>query len=100
MKVPVRTLKNSLSEYLRRASAGEEILITSHNKVVAKLVAPELADKISDQDPQEYSTEKLMQRLRSLPRAQWKGGKPKRRPGISPKRGDRTLAEQILEDRR
>ena len=32
--------KNRLSELLRRAEAGEEIAITKHSRVVARLVRP------------------------------------------------------------
>ncbi len=41
MEVSVKTLKNELSKYLRLVSEGNSITITSHNKVVAKLVAPD-----------------------------------------------------------
>ena len=40
MDVSVRELKNRLSEYLRRASAGEEIVVTSRGKPVGRLVGP------------------------------------------------------------
>lgn len=37
-EVPVRKLKDHLSEYLRRAQAGEEIVVTSHGRPVGRLV--------------------------------------------------------------
>lgn len=40
MDVPVRDLKNRLSEYLRKVSAGQEVVVTSRGKAVARLVAP------------------------------------------------------------
>ena len=40
MEVPVRELKNRLSEYLRKVQAGAEVVITSHGKAVARLVGP------------------------------------------------------------
>lgn len=39
--VGLKVLKNSLSEYVRRASSGETFLITDRDKVVAELVPPE-----------------------------------------------------------
>ncbi len=39
--VGIRNLKNRLSEYVRRAGAGERIQVTSHGEVVAELRAPE-----------------------------------------------------------
>jgi antitoxin (DNA-binding transcriptional repressor) of toxin-antitoxin stability system len=38
--VGVKTLKDKLSEYLRLAGAGETILITDRDRVVAELVPP------------------------------------------------------------
>ena len=40
MDVATRDLKDHLSEYLKRVQAGEEIIITSHGKPVAKLSPP------------------------------------------------------------
>jgi prevent-host-death family protein len=45
MEVSVRELKNHLSEYLRRAHAGEQIKVTSRGRVVATLSAPEKPDQ-------------------------------------------------------
>lgn len=38
MRASVRELKDHLSDYLRRVQNGEEIVVTSHNRPVAKLV--------------------------------------------------------------
>ena len=39
--VAIQELKNHLSAYVRRAQAGERLLITSHGEVVAELRSPE-----------------------------------------------------------
>ncbi len=41
MDISVRELKNHLSEYLRRVHAGEELVVTSRGKEVARLVPPQ-----------------------------------------------------------
>jgi prevent-host-death family protein len=38
--VGIKTLKNQLSEYVRAAAAGETVLVTDRNRVVAELVPP------------------------------------------------------------
>ena len=38
--VGLKTLKNKLSEYIRRAAAGETIVVTDRNRVVAEIVPP------------------------------------------------------------
>jgi prevent-host-death family protein len=39
MKASVRDLKARLSQYLERASAGEDIVVTSRGRPVARLLA-------------------------------------------------------------
>jgi prevent-host-death family protein len=95
MEISVRELKNHLSEYLRRVQAGEEVIVTSHKRIVAKLVPPNQAGKVHEQD--EVA---LIERLKSMPWIRWAGGKPELRPGIAVKKGDRTIAESLLDDRR
>jgi prevent-host-death family protein len=41
--VPVAAFKDKVSEYIAAAEAGDEIIITRHGKVAARLVAPESA---------------------------------------------------------
>lgn len=38
MQVSIRTAKDRFSEFVRRARLGEEIVVTSHDRPVAKLV--------------------------------------------------------------
>jgi prevent-host-death family protein len=40
MEVSIRDLKNRLSEYLRLAASGEEVVVTSRGKPVARLLPP------------------------------------------------------------
>jgi len=39
--VGIKTLKNKLSEYVRLAAAGETVLVTDRDQVVAELVPPQ-----------------------------------------------------------
>lgn len=41
MNVTVAEMKSNLSEVLRKAEAGEEVLVTRHGKVVARLLPPD-----------------------------------------------------------
>jgi len=91
MNVAVRELKDHLSEYLNRASAGEEVVVTSHGKPIARL-AP-LIDNSSEAS--------VLEQLRSQP---WvrpgKGGEllPVANP-TAWKAGDTSLSDLVLEDR-
>ncbi len=39
----IRNLKNNLSRYVRRVTAGERIAVTDHGRIVAELVPPATA---------------------------------------------------------
>jgi prevent-host-death family protein len=47
MNVPVAEAKAKFSELIRRAEAGEEVLVTRHGKVVARLMPPVSTEKKS-----------------------------------------------------
>ncbi len=48
--VGLKVLKNKLSEYVRMAAAGETVLITDRNRVVAELAPPRPGRKLSDDE--------------------------------------------------
>jgi prevent-host-death family protein len=95
MDVSIRDLKNRLSEYLRRAQAGEDIVVTSHGRPVARLSA--VMESLAEQDAEAVTIARL--------RAQsWiRPGKCGKRLGLDPpiklKPGGKTLAEIVDEQR-
>ena len=46
-QVGLKVLKNKLSEYVRVAASGETVVITDRNRVVAELVPPRRATKLT-----------------------------------------------------
>jgi prevent-host-death family protein len=95
MEISVRELKSRLSEYLRRVAEGEEVVVTSHGKAVARLVAPRAARGSRASD-----LEKAVALLRSQPWVRAGKGKP-RLPKyiVRLKPGEKTLAEIVSEER-
>ena len=96
MKVSVREFKARLSLYLQKASNGEDVVITSRGWPVARLLA------LAHPATAEPDASELARRLRRIPgMIPAKGGKPRgsARP-IAIKRGQKTLGEIVLEDRR
>jgi prevent-host-death family protein len=86
MEVSIRELKSHLSSYLARAQAGEELVVTSHRRPVARITGVA------------STPERGIAALLESGLAEWRGGKPaggRQRPVI----GGRTLAEMVLEDR-
>ncbi|MFW6732790.1 MAG: type II toxin-antitoxin system Phd/YefM family antitoxin [Synechococcus sp.] len=94
MQVAVREFKNRLSELLRRAEAGEEIVVTSHGRPVARLgpaapCAP--ADPVAS-----------LRRLRSQPWLRPSDGRPilaATQPIPSVPAGEPLLSDLMLADR-
>ena len=96
MKVSVREFKARLSLYLHKAANGEDVVITSRGRPVARLLplAPAAAASPSDAE--------IERRLRRIPgMLPARGGKPRgsSRPMVI-RPGEKTLAEIVLEDRR
>ena len=87
--VGLKVLKNRLSEYIRLAAAGEIVLVTDRDRVVAEIVPPQagrspfLADAI------------LAEAVRKGPAALAGGGAPPRKPIMA----FRDLMEDLRSDR-
>lgn len=94
MTASVRQLKSQLSRYLKKAKAGEDVVITSRGKAIARLVP-------ITEDEEELSLEEIDRRLATIPGiilSRRKG--PMRLPKpIKFKRRGKSLSEIILEDR-
>lgn len=85
-RVGVRELKASLSAYLRRVADGESVVVTDHGRPVARLVPPDVPDR-------------LAQLIREG-RLNWTGRRllpSMARPKL--RRGRTTLADIVLRDR-
>jgi antitoxin (DNA-binding transcriptional repressor) of toxin-antitoxin stability system len=46
VRVGVRELRGKLTEYLRQASLGKSVLVTSHDTVIAEIRAPSVQTQI------------------------------------------------------
>ncbi|MFN0314853.1 MAG: type II toxin-antitoxin system Phd/YefM family antitoxin [Burkholderiales bacterium] len=95
MEISVRELKSRLSEALRRVAEGEEMIVTSRGKVVARLLPPR-TKRVSVSAEAE-----AVARFRNLPWVRPGSGKkpglPK--PLIRIKKDEKTLAQIVSEQR-
>jgi prevent-host-death family protein len=88
MEVAVNQLKAGLSAWVARARQGEVIVITSHDKPVARLVAAPVHDAGG------------LSTLLASGAASWAGGKlVLHQPALLPPHHN-TLSESVIEDRR
>jgi prevent-host-death family protein len=96
MRASVRELKSKLSRYLKQAAAGEEVIVTSRGRAIARVVpAPPQAEE-------QPGKAEIRRRLAAIPGIMLPTGpKPRRsRHPIRIRKGEKTLAEIVLEDRR
>jgi len=84
----VKDLKDHLSEYLRRAEAGERIVITDRGKPLAML------SPVDEDDDVRFAWELVKQG-----KASWSGGKPQFDQPVKLRGKGKTAAEMVLEDR-
>jgi len=83
--VGIRELKARLSEYVRKASRGEEIMVTARGREVASLV-PVTRER------------RALKRLVDDGKARMPEGKPRGTRGLSAK--GKPLSDTVIEDRR
>ena len=95
MEISVRELKSRMSEYLRKVATGEELVVTSHGKEVARLVPPRSRRRAAATEAE------LIARFRSLPGVRpGSGEKPKLpKPLIRIEKGEKSLAETVSDAR-
>lgn len=95
MEISVRELKSRLSETLRRVAEGEEMIVTSRGKVMARLLPPRARRAAVSADAEAIA------RFRRLAWVRPGSGKkpvlPK--PLIRIGKGEQTLAEIVSEQR-
>ncbi|MBP2676267.1 MAG: antitoxin, Phd family [Deltaproteobacteria bacterium] len=83
--VGIRELKMRLSEYVRKASRGEEIMVTARGREVASLV-PVTRER------------RALKRLVDDGKARMPAGKPRGARGLSVK--GKPVSDTVIEDRR
>jgi prevent-host-death family protein len=86
MEVSMREFKSHLSQYVGQAQAGQQIELTSHRKVVARLVGVPVAESQG------------ISRLLAAGVANWKGGKPTGASFVL-RSGGKLMSEMVKEDR-
>jgi prevent-host-death family protein len=86
-RVGIRELKSTLSECVREVKSGKTIVVTEHGQPVARLV------------PEGMSLRDRVEALRRAGAIAWSGRRLRRAKPAGKVRGDRTVAELIVENR-
>ncbi len=83
----IRDLKAHLSSYLREVEEGRTVVITKHGKPIGRIV------------PVTESTEAQLDTLRQAGLIRWNSRKLQPLAPVAQARGERTVAELLVEDR-
>ena len=86
MQVSMQEFKSHLSQYVGRAQSGELVELTSHRKVVARIIGVPQADSAG------------VARLLAAGVATWQGGKPEG-AALALHEGGKLVSALVLEDR-
>ena len=87
VQVGIRELKSRLSHYLRQVKAGQTLTITERGKPVATI------------RPVAQSLEEKLDAMAKAGLLQWSGKKLEPMEPVAAVRGDRTVADLLIEDR-
>jgi len=85
MEASIRQLKANLSNYIKKAAAGEAVTVSVHNRPVARIVPIRAGSR---------------SKLAELPGIRWNGGKPAGLPKGETLRKGVSLSAWVREDRR
>jgi prevent-host-death family protein len=86
MLISIQEFKSHLAKYVAQAQTGQVIELTSHRKVVARIIGvPQLGSEGLD-------------RLLTSGAASWNGGKPKG-AALKLSKGGKSLSDIVIEDR-
>ncbi len=95
MRVAVHELKDHLSEYLRRAADGEEVIVTRHGRPIAQLT-PFVAE--GGEDREEVAVARLRAEPWIIPARCSASWRPVADP-IPARAGEASLSDIVLEER-
>jgi prevent-host-death family protein len=83
----VRELKGKLSAYLRQVKAGQSVDVTEHGKLIARIV------------PVSQSLDDRLQAMMQAGLLLWSGEELESITPVATTKGDRTVADLLVEDR-
>jgi prevent-host-death family protein len=86
-RIGIRELKSTLSECVREVKAGLTIVVTDHGQPVARLI------------PEALSLNERVDALRKAGAIAWSGRRLRRGTPAGRVRGDKTVADLIVENR-
>ena len=91
VRVPVHALKAGLSRYLKQLADGSSLIVTSHNRPVARLqgLTPGQASASAD----------ALSALQLGAALTWRGGKPALLPALNLGRAGTPVSDMVLQDR-
>ncbi|HXW08196.1 MAG TPA: type II toxin-antitoxin system prevent-host-death family antitoxin [Vicinamibacterales bacterium] len=85
-RIRIRELKSTLSECVREVKSGRTIVVTEHGQPVASII------------PEAISVRERIEALRKAGRIAWRGRRLGPATPVGKGRGDRTVADLVVEN--
>lgn len=86
-RVGIRELKSTLSECVREVKSGRTIVVTEHGQPVARII------------PEALTLRERVETLRNAGTIAWSGRRLRPAKPVGRARGDRTVADLVVENR-
>jgi prevent-host-death family protein len=86
-RIGIRELKSKLSECVREVKSGRTIVVTEHGEPVARII------------PEAISVRERVEALRKAGTIAWSGRRLRKVKPAGTVRGDRTVADLVVENR-
>jgi prevent-host-death family protein len=86
-RVGIRELKSTLSECVREVKAGRTIVVTEHGQPVARII------------PEAVSLQERVEALRRAGAIAWSGRRLRAAKPVGRARGNKTVADLVVENR-
>jgi prevent-host-death family protein len=86
-RIGIRELKSTLSECVREVKSGRTVIVTEHGQPVARII------------PEAISVRERVEALKRAGTIAWSGRRLRPAKPVSKVRGDRTVADMVVENR-
>ena len=96
-RIPVHALKAGLSRYLKQLADGSSLIVTSHNRPVARLQG--LTPGQASASASASASADALSALQLAAALTWRGGKPALLPALNLGQAGTPVSDMVLQDR-
>ena len=99
VRVPVHALKAGLSRYLKQLADGSSLIVTSHDRPVARLQGLPHGQAGANTNTNTNTNTDALSALQLSAALTWRGGKPALLPALNLGQAGTPVSEMVMQDR-